>query len=157
MELAHINEATFFIQLVVAMLLGAIVGSERTFAGKMAGMRTYALVTFGSCLLIVISKIVTSMYVAPNEADSLLRVLAGIVSGIGFLGAGIIFSRDSHVNGLTTAAGLWIAAAIGIAVGFEAYLLAILATFITLFTFTILWYVEEVIRKAAGRTHSETE
>lgn len=95
----------------------------------------------------MISRYVTDHYEALNIADSLLRMAAGIVTGIGFLGAGIIFSKESHVNGLTTAAGLWIAAGIGIAVGFEMYLISVFATLLTLFTFTILWFVENILRK----------
>jgi putative Mg2+ transporter-C (MgtC) family protein len=157
MDIAPNQEIVFFLQLVIAMVLGAILGAERSMARKTAGMRTYAIVSLGSCLLIVISKVVTSNYLAPNEADSMLRVLAGIVSGIGFIGAGVIFSRQEHVNGLTTAAGLWIAAAIGIAVGFNAFLLATFGTFLTLFTFTVLWYVEEMIRRVSGQENSETD
>lgn len=147
MDYGTTSEIFLFGQLVLAMLLGVILGAERSFAGKTAGMRTYALVSLGSCLLIIISKLVTTQYLAPNEADSLLRLAAGILTGIGFLGAGVIFSRESHINGLTTAAGLWIAAGIGIAVGFEYYILATFATFLTLFTFTVLWYVEKEVKK----------
>ncbi len=150
MDNTLVPEFFIFGQLVLAMLLGVVLGAERSFAGKTAGMRTYALVSLGSCLLIVISHYATGLYGASNAADSLLRTAAGIITGIGFLGAGVIFSKESHINGLTTAAGLWIAAAIGIAVGFEMYLVALFATFLTLFTFTILWYVENVVRKASS-------
>lgn len=145
-------EVIFYVQLVLAMLLGVMLGAERTIAGKTAGMRTYALVSIGSCLLIIISKIVIGMYAAPNEADSLLRIAAGVITGVGFLGAGVIFSHETHINGLTTAAGLWIACGIGIAVGFEQYMIATFTTFLTLFTFTALWYVEKGIRSITDHT-----
>ena len=157
MDYVASTDLLFFSQLIIAMLLGIILGAERSFAGKTAGMRTYALVSLGSCLLVIISKSVTSRYIAPNEADSLLRVLAGIITGIGFVGAGIIFSHESHVSGLTTAAGLWIAAGIGIAVGFDLYLLATFGTFLTLFTFTALWYVEKAVRRISSKTKGDVE
>jgi putative Mg2+ transporter-C (MgtC) family protein len=150
-------EIIIYVQLVLAMLLGVILGAERTIAGKTAGMRTYALVSLGSCLLIVVSKLVTAQYLAPNEADSLLRIVAGVITGMGFLGAGVIFSRESHINGLTTAAGLWIASGIGIAVGFEYYLVATFSAFLTLFTFTVLWYVEKEVRSFSAHKQENHE
>jgi len=132
-------------QLVVAMLLGMIIGTERTLARKAAGLRTYGLVALGACLFIVMSLAVGDSF--QMDGDALMRVVAGIVTGIGFLGAGVIILRDENAVGLTTAAGLWVAAGVGATVGFGFYTLAFIATILTLAAFTIFWFVE---RQVAG-------
>jgi putative Mg2+ transporter-C (MgtC) family protein len=130
-----------FLELIVALVLGSLLGLERTLAGKTAGMRTYALVSMGSCLFILIS-----LYVIPGvDAYNFdpLRMAAGVVMGVGFLGGGVIVLKDSTLSGLTTAAGLWVAAGIGMAVGYGFYALALSATLATLLVFTLLWHVEQ--------------
>jgi putative Mg2+ transporter-C (MgtC) family protein len=135
-----IGDFSIFIQLVVALLLGAVIGLERTFAGKTAGMRTFALVSLGSALFVIIAQEFALEF---RSAHSLsidpLRVASAVVSGIGFIGAGlIIFSQgDREVHGLTTAAGLWVSAAIGSAVGFGFYGIALFTALLTLFVFVI--------------------
>jgi len=112
-------------------------------------MRTYALVSLGACLLIVISETVTARYLGVTAFDP-LRVAAGIIMGIGFLAGGLIIFHDSHVTGLTTAAGVWVSTGIGIAVGFRLYALAIFTTLLTLFVFSVLWYVEQGIKRLSN-------
>lgn len=136
---------TFFVQLILAMVLGLLLGAERSMAGKTAGMRTYALVSVGSCLFITISVIVTAQYAGLMNFDP-LRVTAGIVTGIGFLGAGLIIVHDKQAKGLTTAAGLWMSAGIGVAVGFGLYAIAVFTTLLTLFVFTLMWFVEDRLK-----------
>jgi len=138
------------IQLVIALVLGALIGLERSVAGKTAGMRTFALVSLGSTLFVIISRMLTSSYVGPNDADSILRVVAAIVSGIGFIGAGLIIFGNQEVKGLTTAAGLWVSAAIGVAVGMGFYVVSIAGVLLTLFTLRVLYNIEE---KAKEYTH----
>ncbi len=130
-----------FAQLVIALVLGAALGLERTLAGKQAGMRTFALVSMGSCLFIILSnELVTGsngVYVDPT------RMAAGIVTGIGFLGAGLIIFQQ-ELRGLTTAAALWVCCGIGMAVGFHFYLLATFSMALTLFIFVALWNIEHM-------------
>lgn len=135
-----------YVSLLLALVLGMLLGIERTFAGKTAGLRTYGLVAMGSALFIVTSKIILLDFVGVTNFDP-LRVSAGVISGIGFIGAGLILFKENKLSGLTTAAGLWVASGIGIACGFELYMLAIFATFLTLFAFTALWFVEDRVRK----------
>lgn len=110
------------LDLVLAALLGFFIGLERRFRDKEAGIRTHTIVSFGSALMMIISK-----YAFDSAADS-ARVAAQIVAGIGFLGAGIIVYKKNVVHGLTTAAGVWTAAGIGMACGGGLWLLAIIAT-----------------------------
>jgi putative Mg2+ transporter-C (MgtC) family protein len=140
------------LRLMMAMFLGLLVGAERTRVGKRAGMRTYALVSLGSALFVIIAGTVSAMYTNMYDFDP-LRVASQIVVGIGFLGAGVIFVQKESISGLTTAAGLWVVAGVGMAAGFGLYFLAVSVAVVVLFVFEILWYVEDrFIRKSS---HSE--
>ncbi len=136
------STVVIFGQLILAVFLGMILGTERSVvADKKAGTRTYALVALGACLFSIISIQVTSSYLGLVSFDP-MRVVAGIITGIGFLGAGIIIFKENTLEGLTTAAGLWVSAGIGIAVGYGFYAIAIFTTILTLFVFTALWFIE---------------
>lgn len=137
---------TVILRLLIAMLCGMALGTERVVANKAAGLRTYSLVALGSALFVIISESVIAMHHAGLSADP-LRVASQIVTGIGFLGAGIIMVRDDHVTGITTASGIWVAAAIGTAVGFGFFSIAIAATIMTLFIFIVLWFVERGVEQ----------
>ena len=129
--------------LVVSLLLGSILGLERTLAHKVAGVRTYGLVSMGSSLFILIAR-----YVVPTSSIysfDPLRIAAAIVMGIGFLCGGVIVFKDSTLQGLTTAAGLWVVAGISMAVGYGFILLAVFATAATLVVFTLFWFIEHRI------------
>lgn len=108
--------------LLLSILLGFIIGFERKLRFKEAGIRTHTIVCFGAALMMVISK-----YAFGSEADS-ARVAAQIVSGVGFLGAGMIVYKQHEVKGLTTAAGVWATAGVGMACGGGLYLVAVGAT-----------------------------
>ncbi len=134
------------LNILVALLLGMLLGMERSIAHKTAGLRTYGLVAMGSALFIVSAHLAGDTLLL-SGAD-ITRVAAGVITGIGFLCAGVIILRDQTVVGLTTAAGLWVACGIGIAAGFGLHMLATFATILTLLTFTIFWFIErEVTRK----------
>jgi putative Mg2+ transporter-C (MgtC) family protein len=140
------QEAIFIIQLIVALLLGMTIGTERSMAHKTAGMRTFGLVALGSCLFVIISEVVNATYFSQGATIEPLRMAASVITGIGFIGAGTILFRKHHLVGLTSAAGLWVAAGIGVAVGFKLFVIAIATTFLTLITFTILWHIEEKVK-----------
>ncbi|MEJ7848731.1 MAG: MgtC/SapB family protein [Pyrinomonadaceae bacterium] len=112
------------IRLVAAVLMGAIIGYERERAGKAAGLRTHILVTLGTCVFVL----ACSGY--GMTSDGLSRVIQGIVTGIGFIGAGSIIklNDERNIQGLTSSAGIWMTAAIGVAVGLGELGLAILAS-----------------------------
>ena len=134
--------SVIFLKLALAMILGAIIGTERAILAKQAaGTRTFGLVALGSCLFIVTSNFVNSAYLGVANIQP-LYLAAGVVTGIGFLGGGLIIFRGDTVHGITTAAGLWIVAALGMAVGFGMYSVAIFATILSLIMLTGMWYVE---------------
>ena len=142
--LFHNLEIVF--QLFLAGLLGGLVGIEREYKGKEAGFRTYTLVSVGSTLFTIISNEsvfpflgISGIIVDPS------RIVGQIVVGIGFLGAGLIVFRQSHLEGLTTATGLWVTAAIGTAIGFHLYFPAIFVSFLTILILAGLGIVEEKI------------
>lgn len=154
MELISYPE--LFLGLFAAVFLGALLGIERNLSGKMAGMRTYALVSMGSALFVEISRsVILEAGVAGVNYDP-LRLAAQIVTGIGFIGAGLVVLRGGHLTGVTTAAGLWVSAGVGMACGFGLYTLASFATGLSIAIFTILWiverdYVQRDLAKTLGR------
>lgn len=131
--------------LLLSWLLGALVGAQREAQGRAAGLRTHVLVCGASCLLTLVSR-------DPTNGDR-GRIAAQIVSGVGFLGAGVILRKGVSVRGLTTAATIWTAAALGIAVGMGGRfaLLAVLATFLVLATLTTAKRLETRLRRTAPR------
>lgn len=127
------------LRLVVAALLGGVLGLERERRGHAAGVGTFAMVTMGACAFSIISDLV---FRGPDNT----RIASGVVEGIGFLGAGIILRGRAGVHGLTTAATLWASAAVGMLVGFGLYILALILTAAALIVLVIR-AVDPVARK----------
>ncbi|MFH1224934.1 MAG: MgtC/SapB family protein [Candidatus Diapherotrites archaeon] len=117
-----LTETDIVLRLIVAAFLGAVVGYQREKSDEAAGLRTHMLVCMGSALFTVLS-----MGFDGSSADP-TRIAAGIVTGIGFLGAGTIFRAENHVKGLTTAASVWAIAAVGLAAGLGYFIAAAVAT-----------------------------
>ena len=136
-----------FWKLLVAAFLGAVMGTERSvIARQQAGMRTYALVALGSCAFVVGGMYIDAAHLGVVNFDP-ARIAAAIVQGVGFIGAGLIFMRGDNVHGITTAAGLWVSASVGVLVAFGMYSVAIFATATTLGVFFGLWYVEQKMKR----------
>ena len=126
----------FIVRIVVATLLGAIIGLDREYRTKAAGFRTHVLVALGSALFMIVSAYGFSDAInPPGVRVDPSRIAAQVVSGIGFIGAGTIIFQKNVVRGLTTAAGLWVTAAIGLACGVGMYVLASVSTVIVLVCF----------------------
>ncbi len=147
MNIIDPNLITPFTNLIIALLLGVCLGTERSIAGKTAGMRTYGLVALGACLFIIVSQLISP--ISDPGSPGLMYVLQGLIIGIGFIGGGAILHNhehnQEHASGITTAAGLWITAGIGAAVGYGYVSIAIFTTIVTLFAFTGLWFLEHFI------------
>ncbi|MBI5078386.1 MAG: MgtC/SapB family protein [Candidatus Yonathbacteria bacterium] len=143
------QDIEIILKLFIALLLGMSLGIERAIAGKTAGMRTYGLVTMGSALFVIVGVLASGGYGNSVALSESTRFTASIISGIGFIGAGLIFFKDAKVSGITTAAGIWVAAGIGVAIGYGFYMLAVITTIFALFVFTSLWYIENKIKSFA--------
>lgn len=137
------SDLTVIMNLTLAFLLGGLIGWLREKEGKTAGLRTHILVCVGSALFMVISG---NMMMMSGVADP-GRIAAGVVAGIGFIGAGAIMRGKNSVYGITTAASIWITAAIGLAAGAGAYVGAVTTTIITLITLEGLRVLEKSIIK----------
>jgi putative Mg2+ transporter-C (MgtC) family protein len=133
-----------FKSLLLATALGALIGLEREWARKEAGTRTFSLISLGSALFIIISQLSFNQYLGISSLDP-SRTLGQIIVGIGFLGAGIIIfqQKEGIVKNLTTAAMIWVTAAIGATVGLGLYWIAIGATFLVLFINIFIFPIEK--------------
>lgn len=137
----ELTTTTAIFRIVVAMVLGSLVGIERKRKGQMAGLRTFSLISMGACIAMMLSIFVCQETVGLLRGDP-SRIAAQVLSGIGFLGAGTIIQMKGSVRGLTTAAGIWIIATIGMAVGCGLYLVALVSTGLVLVVLTILEQLE---------------
>ena len=126
-------------QVSVAFVIGAIIGLEREFRSKPAGFRTMILICVGSCLYTILSK-----EIGGASTD---RIASNIVTGIGFIGAGVIFKEGITVNGLTTAALIWVTAALGMAIGYHNYPLAIVVSAMVVIALFVLEPVQRFINR----------
>lgn len=127
-------------KLIIALLLGGVIGYERERDNKDAGIRTYASICVGACLFMIIASHLT------QDSSAIARVTASIITGIGFVGAGIIFKdTENRPKGLTTSATIWCTAGVGIAIGLNMFIIAILAAAIIFFLLALnhfKWYKE---------------
>ena len=130
-------EWNFILRLFIAGLLGGIIGFEREVRAKEAGLRTHFIVALGSALFMIISQ-----YAFSGRFDA-ARVAAQVVSGIGFIGAGVIIFQKNAVRGVTTAAGLWVAAAIGLACGAGMYDIAVASAVLTIFCLEAMHWISK--------------
>ena len=134
----------YVLRLLLSAALGAVIGLEREYRRKPAGLRTNILIAIGSCLFTILSLTLTAG--TPDQS----RVAGQIVTGIGFLGGGAILRNRDTVHGMTTAATIWVNAAIGVAAGTGQYLLAISTVALTLVVLVVLPPVEIYFEKRAG-------
>lgn len=137
----EVNGLQAIFKLFLSMLLGSVVGYERKRKGQMAGLRTFALISMGATLAMLISIYVCQEYQGLKNGDP-GRVAAQVITGVGFLGAGAIIQMKGSVRGLTTAAGIWMVSTIGLAVGVGMYLLSFVATLLILFILVLLERIE---------------
>ena len=137
-------------RLLLAIVLGMLIGAERLLVHKEAGMKTHALVSMGSALFIIISEYLAIKYQGFNGFNPAIMA-SNIIVGIGFLGAGSIIFQNSQIKGITTAGGLWVTAGIGMAAGFGMFSLAIIATILVLIIFIAMNLIEKPIKKISDR------
>jgi putative Mg2+ transporter-C (MgtC) family protein len=147
----HLSVAATILRLGTGAAFGAVIGVEREVDGHDAGVRTHMLLALGSALFGAISVGAFSSFVAPRNGTDIsidpTRVASYVVAGVGFLGGGAILKRDDHVRGLTTAASLWVVAAVGLAAGLGFWAGAVVATVVA----TAVLLLEGPIRKLTGK------
>ena len=141
--------STDVVRLIVAVVLGGIVGIERQIHGRWAGIRTHMMVSLGAAIFTI-----AAVTTAPNDANDVTRVIQGIAAGIGFLGAGAILKlgTELEVKGLTTASSIWLAAALGTVAGLGLFALALAAGIVSLLILAIL----RPLTKAIGKDNAPT-
>jgi putative Mg2+ transporter-C (MgtC) family protein len=141
-------------ELALALVLSAAIGLERELRGKSAGLRTHALIGFAAALFVLVSKYGFTDVLGPQVRLDPSRIAAGIVSGIGFIGGGLIFVRRDAVRGLTTAASVWLTTAVGMAAGAG---LPVLATVTTGGFFGVVFGLRPLARHLPGAAHRQRE
>ncbi len=129
------------LRIVAAMVIGGVIGAQREFKGNSAGLRTHTLVALGACIAMLTNEFLFHKYSDQSSMD-IARMGSYVLTGIGFLGAGSIIKDGFRVRGLTTAAGLWVVASLGIAIGAGFYLAAGVGAFLAVATITILKVIE---------------
>ena len=151
------HEAIVVFRIAVALLIGGMIGLERSFHGRPAGFRTHSLVCIASALLMLVTVYQSEwMTAVPQDAirTDPTRMAQGIMTGIGFLGAGVIFKEGLTIRGLTTAASIWVTAAIGILVGIGFYLPALVGTVATILILSFFRVVEQRLPSEYYAHHS---
>ena len=131
------------IAMLVSTVLGTMVGWERQMGRKPAGLRTHTLVCLGSTMFVLVTRHAVEHIGGPNLDPT--RIIHGVITGVGFLGAGSIMRTEGYVHGLTTAASVWIVAAIGVSVGVHAYWLAFIGTVLALIVLEFFRWVERFL------------
>lgn len=135
------NEWDVIARTIAALIAGGAIGLERSYHGRAAGLRTYALVCFGSALLVAAAQY--EIFSSAHGDGEVTRVIQGIVTGIGFLGAGVIVKEGFTVRGLTTSASIWVASAIGVVIGAGSYLTGAEAAVVTLIALAVFRRLED--------------
>lgn len=144
----EITTGSALFRLLLSLLLGSAVGMERKRKGQIAGIRTFSLISLGATLAMILSIYVPQEYLGLKNGDP-GRIAAQVITGIGFLGAGAIIQMKGSVRGLTTAAGIWMTATVGMAIGVGLYVIALVATVMVIFIMFVLEEIEKKIHVGA--------
>lgn len=145
-EIRILTEGAIVVRILISLAFGAILGLDRGLKSRPAGLRTYILVCVGSCIVMVTNQYVYQVF----DTGDPVRMAAQVVSGIGFLGAGtIIVTRRNQIRGLTTAAGLWASACVGLAIGIGLYEIALVGGLAVVIVLTSLGHWDFFIRRRA--------
>jgi len=137
------------VPMLVSTALGTAVGWERQMGGKAAGLRTHTLVCLGSTMFVLLTEHSITAFGGGHNVDP-TRIIHGVVTGVGFLGAGTIMRQEGFIHGLTTAASVWMVAAIGVAVGCRAYPLAVIGSALALIVLEGYRWIERMLAPGSG-------
>lgn len=142
-------EYAFALRLLVAVILGSVMGLDRSIAGKHAGMRTYALVSLGSCVFAIVGTL-ASYQLGGFAGTNPLQIAASVVIGIGFIGSGLAARRGEYPAELTTASGIWVVSAVGLACGYGFFIIAAVCTILSVIIFSVISKFEHFLRVRWG-------
>ncbi len=143
-------ELSYSWRLVVAVVLGVVMGVERSIAGKHAGLRTYGLVSLGSCAFTLVG-VIAAQQLSMFSGINPFQIAGYVVLGIGFIGSGLAMTGNGQPSELTTATGIWVAASVGMLCGFGLYVLAFAVTAISLIVLVLLASLERILRAHNGK------
>jgi putative Mg2+ transporter-C (MgtC) family protein len=143
------------LRLLCAMFVGALIGIEREYTHRPAGLRTHILVALGACVVSITGEMIFHHYGALGATPDPARLSAQVVTGVGFLGAGTIMKEGASVKGLTTAASVWAVACLGIAAGGGYYLVALAGTVLMFITLTLLEVLQNAMLKGSKRSNKD--
>ena len=141
------------LRLLCAMLVGAIIGTEREYTHRPAGMRTHMLVSLGACVVMLTSQMIFCQYRAYGATPDPARLSAQVITGVGFLGAGTIMKEGPSIKGLTTAASVWAVACLGVAAGGGYYAIALIGTVCILVTLVIFEWLQRKLMTDRYESH----
>ena len=153
--LLDLNIWAILTRFICAMVVGTVIGMEREFTHRPAGLRTHILVTLGACAVMITGQLIFAQYKPFGATSDPARLAAQVISGVGFLGAGTIMREGVNVKGLTTAASLWAVACLGIAAGGGYYTVALTGTVLMLITLTLLEVLQNAMLKGAKRHNKD--
>jgi putative Mg2+ transporter-C (MgtC) family protein len=151
-----LSDVEAFQRLALAMVVGAVLGLERERLDRPAGLRTYMLVVEGACLFMICAILLADQIVQAGGVSDPARIASTVVQGIGFIAAGVILTTGKEVIGLTTAAGLWVATALGLLIGAGFYVIAIVAAVVTVVALIALRSVEQRLFRGQADQDSES-
>ena len=143
------------IRLLCAMVVGTVIGMEREYTHRPAGLRTHILVSLGACAVMITGQLIFAQYRPYGSTSDPARLAAQVISGVGFLGAGTIMREGVNVKGLTTAASLWAVACLGIAAGGGYFEVALLGMVLMLITLTLLEFIQNLLLKGSKRHNQD--
>jgi putative Mg2+ transporter-C (MgtC) family protein len=151
-----LSDVEAFQRLALAMAVGAVLGLERERLDRPAGLRTYMLVVEGACLFMICAILLSEQIVRAGGVSDPGRIASTVVQGIGFIAAGVILTTGKEVIGLTTAAGLWVATALGLLIGAGFYVIAIVAAVVTVVALVVLRSIEHRLFRDPADRDSES-
>ena len=133
-----LNGSDIMLRLLLALLLGAVIGAEREYTHRPAGIRTHMLVAMGACAVMITGQMIFSQYFPLGASPDPARLAAQVIAGVGFLGAGTILREGSSIRGLTTAASVWTVACLGVAVGAGFYIIGLVGGILMMITLVVV-------------------
>ena len=153
-DILHLDPWEIGLRLLCALVLGLIIGIEREYTHRPAGMRTHILVALGSCAVMLTGQMIFAQYHPYGATPDPARLAAQVIAGVGFLGAGTILRDGVNVKGLTTAASLWVVACLGLAVGGGYYVIALAGTILVILTLTLFELLQKFLLRSKHGSRS---